>query len=87
MSIGYGNPPRASRFKKGQSGNQKGPPRGAAQPVSTSYLFRKIANEQVEIEVQGRKVAMTYWEALLRQNPHFGVEQGCERGTIAPSDP
>ena len=67
MSIGYGNPPRASRFKKGQSGNQKGRPRRAAQPVSTSYLFRKVANEQVEIEVQGRKVAMTYWEALLRQ--------------------
>jgi hypothetical protein len=71
MSVGSRNPPSASRFKKGQSGNKKGRPRQAAQPVSTSHLFRKVANEQVEIEVQDRKVVMTYWEALLRQTQTF----------------
>jgi uncharacterized protein DUF5681 len=67
MSVGYRSPPSASQFKKGRSGNPKGRPRQAAQPVSASYLFRKVANEPVEIEVQGSKVVMTYWEALLRQ--------------------
>ncbi|GLR92350.1 hypothetical protein GCM10007857_90760 [Bradyrhizobium iriomotense] len=56
-----------SRFKKGQSGNPKGPPRQAARQMSTASLFRKVANEQVAIELDGRKVTMTRWEALLRQ--------------------
>ncbi|WP_342733574.1 hypothetical protein [Bradyrhizobium sp. B117] len=35
--------------------------------MGISYLFRKIANEQVAIELDGRQVTMTRWEALLRQ--------------------
>jgi hypothetical protein len=61
------NPPVAKQFKKGQSGNKKGRPRRPAEPISTSYLFRKVANEEVEIEVQGRKMVVTRWEAFLRQ--------------------
>jgi Family of unknown function (DUF5681) len=61
------NPPVAARFKKGESGNSKGRPRRPAEPVSTSYLFRKVANEEVEIEVQGCTMAVTRWDALLRQ--------------------
>ncbi|WP_348522576.1 DUF5681 domain-containing protein [Bradyrhizobium iriomotense] len=67
MNTGYRNPPMDSRFKKGQSGNPKGPPRQAARQMSTASLFRKVANEQVAIELDGRKVTMTRWEALLRQ--------------------
>jgi|SRR6516225_8870478 hypothetical protein len=67
MSTGYRKPPRGSRFKKGRSGNPKGPPKRAARLVSTAYLFRKVANQQVAIEVDGRTVMMTRWEALLRQ--------------------
>lgn len=61
------NPPRIGQFKKGQSGNKKGRPKQAARPISTSYLFRKVANEEVEIEVQGRGMVVTRWEALVRQ--------------------
>ncbi len=35
--------------------------------MSTRYLFRKVANEQIAIQVDGGKVMMTRWEALLRQ--------------------
>src|SRR5260370_7994539 len=67
MSVGYRNPPKGSQFKKGQSGNSKGRPRQAARPVSTAYLFRKVAIEPVAIEVDGGTVVMTRWEAFLRQ--------------------
>jgi hypothetical protein len=59
MSVGYRNPPEGSQFKKGQSGNSKGRPRQAARPVSTAYLFRKVAIEPVAIEVDGGTVVMT----------------------------
>jgi hypothetical protein len=67
MSVGYRNPPKGSLFKKGQSGHSKGRPRQTARPVSTAYLFRKVATELVAIEVDGGTVMMTRWEAMLRQ--------------------
>ena len=67
MSVGYRKPPKGSQFKKGQSGHSQGRPRQAARPVSTAYLFRKVATELVAIEVDGGTVTMTRWEAFLRQ--------------------
>ena len=66
MSAGYRNPPNASQFKKGRSGNSKGWQRAMRQ-LSTVYLFRKVANEQVAIEVEGGQAMMTRWEAFVRQ--------------------
>jgi hypothetical protein len=65
MGSGYRNPPKDRRFKKGQSGNPRGRPKGRR--ISVSYLFRKVAGEQIAIEVDGRKMTMTHLEALLRQ--------------------
>jgi hypothetical protein len=67
MSAGYRNPPKSGQFKKGQSGNPKGRPKQTTQPVSTAYLFYKVANEQVAIEIDGNEVMMTRWEAIVRQ--------------------
>ena len=67
MNVGYRNPPKGGRFRKGQSGNPKGRPRRPARRMSRSYLFRKVAGEKVAIEVDGRQVMMTRWEAFLRQ--------------------
>jgi len=67
MSAGYRNPPKSGQFKKGQSGNPTGRPKGTTQPVSTAYLFYKVASEQVPIEIDGNEEMMTRWEALVRQ--------------------
>ena len=67
MSGGYRKPPKRGQFKKGKSGNPNGRPKQAAQPVSVSYLFRKVANEKVLIESGGGKMVMTRLEAILRQ--------------------
>ena len=64
MSTGYRNPPKDGQFKKGRSGNR---PKQAVRRMSIAYLFRKVAAEQVAIDVDGGKVMMTRWEALLRQ--------------------
>jgi hypothetical protein len=67
MSVGYRNPPKSSQFKKGRSGNPKGRPKQAVRPMSIAYLFRKVAIEQVAIEIDGSNAMMTRWEAFLRQ--------------------
>jgi hypothetical protein len=67
MSVGYKNPPKAHRFKKGQSGNPSGPPRQAVQRLPAAYLFRKVASEEVAIEVDGTTRLMARWEALMRR--------------------
>ncbi|WP_439374574.1 DUF5681 domain-containing protein [Bradyrhizobium sp. DASA03120] len=86
MSAGYGNPPKGSRFKKGHSGNAAGRPRQAVRRVSIAMLFRKVANEQITIELDGGQVMMTRWEALLRQIHTLALNKGCRRCAVAPSD-
>ena len=57
----------ARRFGRNWHGNPKGRPKQVVRPMSIAYLFRKVANEQVAIEVDGRNAMMTRWEAFLRQ--------------------
>jgi hypothetical protein len=50
--VGYGRPPVHSRFKKGQSGNPKGRPRGRR---SVASILHKILGEKVSVR-EGDKV-------------------------------
>jgi Family of unknown function (DUF5681) len=75
MNGGYGKPPKNGQFKKGQSGNPKGRPKKPSQPVSTAYLFRKIANERVVVEAKSRKEIMTHWEALARMVQNLALSK------------
>jgi hypothetical protein len=67
MSVGYKNPPKATRFRQGQTGNANGRPKQAVQRLPAAYLFRKVANEEVAVEANGTTIRMTRWEALMRQ--------------------
>ena len=67
MSSGYRNPPKSTQFKKGRSGNLIGRPKQNRRQVSPGFLFRKVAQEQVPIELNGRRVTMSRWQLYLRQ--------------------
>jgi hypothetical protein len=67
MITGYRNPPKNTQFRKGRSGSPKGRPRQAKRQVSAGSLFRKVAKEQVGIEIDGDIVEMARWNAYVRQ--------------------
>ena len=62
--IGYGKPPRHTRFKKGQSGNPKGRPK---RPDSFAQLARRTFNERIAIRENGERRTISKLEAVLKQ--------------------
>jgi hypothetical protein len=63
-SVGYGRPPRNSRFQSGKSGNPKGRPRGSK---SLAAIFHRIINEKVQVKGPHGTKAITKFEAGLTQ--------------------
>lgn len=59
---GFGNPPSEHRFKKGQSGNRKGRPKGTR---NLKTDLAAMLNGNVEITVNGIHRRMTRQEAML----------------------
>ena len=49
--IGYGRPPKTSQFKPGQSGNQRGRPKGSR---SFGQILREVMGGKVSITENGR---------------------------------
>jgi hypothetical protein len=64
QSVGYGNPPRSTRFKKGVSGNPKGRPKGS---LNVATVFTKTLLEKVVINEHGQRKIVTKLEAALKQ--------------------
>ena len=62
--VGYCSPPKNSRFKKGQSGNPKGRPRGSH---TLPALLEKALRETVVITEKGKRKTVRKAEALMKQ--------------------
>ena len=63
-AVGFGKPPRRTRFCKGQSGNPKGRPRGAR---NLATLMEKVLKEPVVISENGKRRRITKRVALVKQ--------------------
>ena len=63
-SVGYGNPPGDTRFKKGVSGNPRGRPKGSRNIAS---VFAKTLREKVVINEHGQRKSITKLEAAIKQ--------------------
>jgi hypothetical protein len=62
--VGYRNPPKTTRFKKGVSGNPKGRPKGS---LNVATVFTKTLRERVVINEHGQRKTVTKLEAALKQ--------------------
>jgi hypothetical protein len=69
--VGYRNPPLASRFRKGQSGNLKGRPRGRRRE---ELPYEAVLGQEVIIRENGRERRVTAAEAFLLQLTKLGLD-------------
>lgn len=62
--IGYGRPPKATRFQKGVSGNPAG---GARKPGSMSALIKAALSEKVVVNQNGHRRSISKLQAAFTQ--------------------
>lgn len=63
-TVGYGKPPRYTRFQKGRSGNSNGRPKGRK---NLATLLTKAINEPVTVTENGQRKKITKLEAVTKQ--------------------
>lgn len=70
--VGYGQPPTASRFKKGQSGDIRGRPRG--RKTSNNVPYNAVLGQLVTIMEEGQERRVTAAEAFLLHSAKEGLK-------------
>lgn len=69
--VGYGKPPKASRFKPGQSGNPKGRPKGS---MSARTLLDRALSTPIVITENGKSRTVQHREALFKSLTAKGLK-------------
>src|SRR5690349_193133 len=62
--IGYCNPPQSTRFKKGQSGNPKGRPKGSC---TLRTALDRALRERVRIKENGKYKSISKGQVVMKQ--------------------
>lgn len=69
--VGYGKPPTHTQFKKGQSGNPKGKPKGHKN-FKTDLMDE--LSEQISIQENGKQRKITKQRALIKSSVAKGIK-------------
>ncbi len=62
--VGYGKPPRSTRFRKGRSGNPRGRPRGSR---NLTTLLDEALAEPVIVNENGRRRKASKLQVIVKQ--------------------
>lgn len=76
-SVGKGKPPAEHRWKPGQSGNPNGRPSRPSPHQKLSEQLRRVGEQKVTVNVDGKPTRMTMIEALF-QSTFVGLLNGSE---------
>ncbi|MCZ6772726.1 MAG: DUF5681 domain-containing protein [Proteobacteria bacterium] len=78
--VGYGRPPKKSRWKSGQSGNLKGRPRNAK---NIKTVVEQEAYATIKIKEGGKTGTVTKVEALMKSMMAKGIKGDTKAASIA----
>ena len=70
-SVGYGRPPKASQFRKGQSGNPRGRPRT---PKTIAEAFEKRLSTKIVVTENGCRKSVTLREVIAAKAVNKAAE-------------
>jgi hypothetical protein len=70
--VGYGKPPKATRFRKGRSGNPKGRQRGEENLLA---VFKRMVSKRIKIKEDDRWRTITMADAIILQNCNAALQK------------
>ena len=73
--VGYGKPPKDTKFKKGQSGNPMGRPRKQRKKSKRlGEIFSRILDQPMDIKEGGKTAAFSKREVLVMSTVHAALK-------------
>ncbi len=78
--VGYGKPPKKTRWKKGQSGNSEGRPKGVK---NMETVVRQEAYSKINVKEGGKTYELTKVEALMKRMMAKGIQGDNKAANIA----